>query len=60
MQRKKELASERRERFQTGGGVMTEVLKDNPIDSILSMQTPIQNVLDDDHVDSGYSIVWHF
>ena len=50
--RKKELSTERKGTFATGGGTPQENCQNSLVDSVISQQFPLTNILDDDHVDS--------
>ena len=56
-----EIASERKERFKTGGGPIQKPETSNTITdavrSVLGQQMPLQGVDDDDHVDSGKVVI---
>ena len=50
LERKKEKASERKEKFKTGGGPPVTITN-SQTDSLLENQKPLTGVLDDDHLE---------
>lgn len=59
---KKEMATERRERFLTGGGSGSNAISNSTpntglVGGVLSQQLPLNGIWDNDHVDSGKLII---